>query len=151
MPLRDRWRWCTSMPTSISPTATPRQGRHSQSSGMRRSLELERVDPKRCVQVGTRNFNFPSSKAFIDKVGLTDIPASRVFSDGVPAALATIDRPPVALIGSLSRSMSTCSIRHMRQEWDGTNPVVSPPGNCSTSWWRWRRAPTGGRSTRSTR
>ena len=47
---------------------------------------------------------------------------------------------PVALIGSSSRSMSTCSIRHMRQEWDGTNPVVSPPGNCSTSWWRWRRA-----------
>ncbi len=70
----------------------PRQGRHSQSSGMRRALELERVDPKRCVQVGTRNFNFPSSKAFIDKVGLTEIPASRVFSDGVPAALATIDR-----------------------------------------------------------
>ena len=59
---------------------------------MRRALELERVDPKRCVQVGTRNFNFPSSKAFIDKVGLTEIPASRVFSDGVPAALATIDR-----------------------------------------------------------
>jgi len=70
----------------------PRQGTHSQSSGMRRALELERVDPHRCVQVGTRNFNFPSSKAFIDRIGLTEIPAARVAADGVTAALATIDR-----------------------------------------------------------
>jgi formiminoglutamase/agmatinase len=32
------------------------QGTHSQSSGMRRSLELDRVDARTCVQVGTRNF-----------------------------------------------------------------------------------------------
>jgi len=66
------------------------QGTHSQSSGMRRALELERVDPRRCVQIGTRNFNFPSSKAFIDSVGLTEIPAARVLRDGVPAALETV-------------------------------------------------------------
>lgn len=60
------------------------QGTHSQSSGMRRALELERVDPRFCVQVGTRNFNFPSSKRFIDESGLTEIPASVVLSD--PAA-----------------------------------------------------------------
>ncbi|OFW66460.1 MAG: hypothetical protein A2Z12_05385 [Actinobacteria bacterium RBG_16_68_21] len=69
----------------------PAQGTHSQSSGMRRALELERVDPRRCVQVGTRNFNFPSSKAFIDSIGLTEIPAARVLSDGVAASLETID------------------------------------------------------------
>ena len=66
------------------------QGTHSQSSGMRRALELERVDPRQCVQVGTRNFNFPSSKRFIDGVGLTEIPAARVLSEGAEATLAGI-------------------------------------------------------------
>lgn len=68
------------------------QGTHSQSSGMRRALELDRVDARHCVQVGTRNFNFPSSKRFIDESGLTEIPAARVLADGVAAALETIDR-----------------------------------------------------------
>ncbi len=67
-----------------------RQGMFSQSSGMRRALELERVDPRRSVQVGTRNFNFPSSKRFIDEVGLTEIPARRIESEGVAAALSRI-------------------------------------------------------------
>ena len=35
------------------------QGTHSQSSGMRRALERDRVAARQCVQVGTRNFNFP--------------------------------------------------------------------------------------------
>lgn len=68
----------------------PMQGTHSQSSGMRRSLELERVDPRHCVQVGTRNFNFPSSKAFIDEVGLTEIPAARVLESGAGETLARV-------------------------------------------------------------
>lgn len=58
------------------------QGAHSQSSGMRRSLELDRVDPRHCVQIGTRNFNFPSSKRFIDESGLVEIPASVVHGLG---------------------------------------------------------------------
>jgi len=66
------------------------QGTHSQSSGMRRALELERVDPRLCVQVGTRNFNFPSSKRFIDGVGLVELPAARVHSDGAEATVARI-------------------------------------------------------------
>lgn len=66
------------------------QGSHSQSSGMRRALELERVVPRHCVQVGTRNFNFPSSKRFIDGIGLTELPATRVLSDGVVATLERI-------------------------------------------------------------
>jgi agmatinase len=68
----------------------PSQGTHSQSSGMRRALELERVEPRLCVQVGTRNFNFPSSKAFIDDVGLTEIPARRVLEDGAAATLEQV-------------------------------------------------------------
>ena len=69
---------------------SPQQGRYSQSSGMRRALELPRVDPRRSVQVGTRNFNFPSSKAFIDKVGLTELPAKAVRKKGADWALERI-------------------------------------------------------------
>ena len=65
------------------------QGAHSQSSGLRRALELERVDPTASVKVGTRNFNFPSSKRFIDEAGLTEIPASEVHRVG---AAAVVDR-----------------------------------------------------------
>ncbi len=61
---------------------SPAQGRYSQSSGMRRALELPRVDARRSVQVGTRNFNFASSKRFIDQVGLTELPAKAVLRHG---------------------------------------------------------------------
>jgi agmatinase len=41
-----------------------RQGRFSHSSGMRRALDLPRIAAQHCIQVGCRNFNFPSSFAF---------------------------------------------------------------------------------------
>lgn len=67
------------------------QGRFSHSSGMRRALELESVDPARSVQVGVRNFNYPTSKEFIDAVGLTEISANEVHAAGVEATSARID------------------------------------------------------------
>ena len=51
------------------------QGRFSQSSGMRRALELPRVSAAHSIQVGVRNFNFPASHAFIEKTGLAQLPA----------------------------------------------------------------------------
>jgi len=69
---------------------SPAQGRYSQSSGMRRALELERVSARHSVQVGTRNFNFPASKRFIDAVGLTELPARAVTRHGVDWALERI-------------------------------------------------------------
>jgi agmatinase len=69
---------------------SPAQGRFSQSSGMRRALELPRVSPRHSVQVGTRSFNFPSSKRFIDEVGLTELPAARVARQGLDWTLARI-------------------------------------------------------------
>jgi formiminoglutamase/agmatinase len=69
---------------------SPAQGRYSQSSGMRRALELPRVEPRRSVQVGTRSFNFPSSKRFIDQVGLTELPAKLVARRGLDWTLARI-------------------------------------------------------------
>ena len=69
---------------------SPAQGRYSQSSGMRRALELPRVEPRLSVQVGTRSFNFPSSKRFIDQVGLTELPAKLVARHGLDWTLARI-------------------------------------------------------------
>jgi formiminoglutamase/agmatinase len=69
---------------------SPAQGRYSQSSGMRRALELPRVSARHSVQVGTRNFNFPASKRFIDAVGLTELPARAIARRGLEWALARI-------------------------------------------------------------
>jgi arginase family enzyme len=69
---------------------SPKQGRFSQSSGMRRALELPRVAARHSIQVGTRNFNFPSSKRFIDSVGLTEVPARAVRQRGVAWTLDRI-------------------------------------------------------------
>ena len=69
---------------------SPAQGRYSQSSGMRRALELPRVEPRLSVQVGTRSFNFPSSKRFIDEVGLTELPAKLVARRGLDWTLVRI-------------------------------------------------------------
>src|SRR5262249_41719899 len=69
---------------------SPAQGRFSHSSGMRRALELPRVDRRRCVQVGTRSFNFPASKRFIDEIGLSEVPARTVRRRGTDWTLARI-------------------------------------------------------------
>lgn len=66
------------------------QGRFSHSSGMRRSLELERVAAERCVQVGGRHFNFPSSAAFIDEVKLAEIPAVEFHRIGTEAVVERV-------------------------------------------------------------
>jgi len=69
---------------------SPAQGRYSQSSGMRRALELPRVAAARSVQVGTRNFNFPASKRFLDGIGLTELSARAVLHHGTAWTLERI-------------------------------------------------------------
>src|SRR5581483_11343265 len=69
---------------------SPAQGRFSQSSGMRRALELPRVSARHSIQVGTRNFNFPSSKRFLDGIGLTELPARLVARRGLDWTLSRI-------------------------------------------------------------
>jgi formiminoglutamase/agmatinase len=59
-----------------------RQGRFSHSSGMRRSLELARVDVDACIQVGLRHFNYPSSLRFIESAGPAQITALDVLDNG---------------------------------------------------------------------
>ena len=68
------------------------QGRYSQSSGMRRSLELERVSAAHTIQVGVRNFNFPASRRFIEEHGLEQLPAAEFERLGAEAAAERIRR-----------------------------------------------------------
>ncbi len=66
------------------------QGAHSQSSGMRRSLELERASTEHSVQVGLRHFNFPSSRAYLEDSGLARITAAEFDRIGTEAAVERI-------------------------------------------------------------
>lgn len=59
-----------------------KQGRYSQSSGMRRSLELERIAGRDCIQVCERHFNFPASGQFKRDHDLAHISARDVLKAG---------------------------------------------------------------------
>ncbi|MFP3570101.1 arginase family protein, partial [Paraburkholderia sp. SIMBA_030] len=65
------------------------QGRYSQSSGMRRALELDRIDARQCIQVCERHFNFPASGRFKHDNDLVHLSAREVLKLG-PAA--TVER-----------------------------------------------------------
>lgn len=68
----------------------PHQGKHSQSSGMRRSLELDRVTPDNCLQVATRHFNFPSSGDFKRTTGLSHLTVGEFQALGAAGAARRI-------------------------------------------------------------
>lgn len=59
-----------------------RQGRYSQSSGMRRALELERISARDCIQVCERHFNFPASGRFKRENDLVHLSAREVLKIG---------------------------------------------------------------------
>jgi agmatinase len=67
-----------------------RQGRFSHSSGMRRSLELDRVDAAASIQVGVRHFNFAASREFAEAEGLEQMTARRFRELGAAAAVTHI-------------------------------------------------------------
>jgi agmatinase len=69
-----------------------RQGRYSQSSGMRRALELPRVSARHSIQVGVRSFNFPASFRFIEQAGLAQLPAAEFHRLGTEEAVERIAR-----------------------------------------------------------
>lgn len=66
------------------------QGRLSQSSGMRRTLELDRVHAQDCIQVAVRHFNFPSSARFKRDTGLAHVSAGEFQALGTVAAVEQI-------------------------------------------------------------
>lgn len=63
------------------------QGRFSHSSGMRRSLELDRIGPADCIQIGSRHFNFPVSGRYKHETGLRHISAHDYLAQGTDAVV----------------------------------------------------------------
>ncbi|UFJ41847.1 agmatinase family protein [Brevibacillus humidisoli] len=57
---------------------SPVQGRFSQSSQMRRALELPRVKPHHIVQIGVRSYNYPWYDEYLRETGIVQITAREV-------------------------------------------------------------------------
>ncbi|GED16605.1 agmatinase family protein [Aneurinibacillus migulanus] len=57
---------------------SPIQGKFSQSSQMRRALELPGVKPEHIVQIGVRSYNYPWYEAYLKESGIVQITAREV-------------------------------------------------------------------------
>lgn len=64
-----------------------KQGKYSQSSEIRRALELERVNPEHIVQIGVRGFNYPWYCDYLKEIGIKQYTAYDVHA-GDPRAIA---------------------------------------------------------------
>lgn len=57
---------------------SPVQGKFSQSSQIRRALELERISPKNVIQIGVRNYNYPWYHDYLKETEIVQITATEV-------------------------------------------------------------------------
>ncbi|GAB2510476.1 arginase family protein [Paramicrobacterium agarici] len=96
------------------------QGRHSQSSGMRRSLELPRASRNHSIQVGLRHFNFPSSRRYVVAEGPAQITA-RAFEE--------IGSPAVA--GRILERIAGADHVHLSFDIDAIDPAHAPGAGAS--------------------
>jgi agmatinase len=92
-----------------------RQGRFSHSSGMRRALELERVSPAASIQIGSRNFNFPSSLAYKRSVDLRHI-----------SALECHELGPTQVVARVLERTAGASHRFLAFDIDAIDPACAP-------------------------
>lgn len=105
------------------------QGRLSQSSGMRRALELDRVQAADCIQVCERHFNFPASGQFKFDTGLAHISARQVLKQGVDATLEQI-----------FKQVEGADHLYLSFDIDSIDPAYAPgagahePGGMSSAW-----------------
>ncbi len=93
----------------------PHQGKFSQSSGMRRSLELDRIHPEHCIQIASRHFNFPSSGVYKQTTGLTHMTA-REFQQLGPAKVA----------GQILDHVGDVDQLHLSFDIDAIDPAFAP-------------------------
>jgi agmatinase len=105
------------------------QGRLSQSSGMRRALELERIAAADCIQVCERHFNFPASGQYKFDNGLAHISARQVLKQGVDATLEAI-----------FRQVASADHLYLSFDIDSIDPAFAPgagahePGGITSAW-----------------
>ncbi|MDB5819972.1 MAG: Arginase/agmatinase/formiminoglutamase [Rhizobacter sp.] len=106
-----------------------RQGRYSQSSGMRRAVELERISPSDCIQVCERHFNFPASGRFKRDNDLVHLSAREVLRLGPQA---TVDR--------ILERVRHADHLYLSFDIDAIDPAHAPgagahePGGISSAW-----------------
>lgn len=68
------------------------QGKYSQSSEIRRAIELDRVSPEHVVQIGVRGFNYPWYCDYLKEIGVHQYTAYDVHSgDPLKIAKETLD------------------------------------------------------------
>lgn len=73
--------------------SNPTQGKYSQSSEIRRALDLERVNPKNIVQIGVKGFNYPWYNEYLKEQGILQYTAYEVHnSDPEKIADETLER-----------------------------------------------------------
>ena len=91
------------------------QGKYSQSSEIRRAIELERIDPKNVVQIGLRGFNYPWYDEFLKGIGVRQYTAYDVQA-GDPAQIAreTLD------------ALSGCDKIYLTFDIDVLDPAFAP-------------------------
>lgn len=105
------------------------QGRMSQSSGMRRSLELDRIQAADCIQVCERHFNFPASGQFKFDHKLSHISARQVLKQGVDATLEQI-----------FKQVEGADHLYLSFDIDSIDPAFAPgagahePGGITSAW-----------------
>lgn len=68
--------------------STDSQGRFSQSSEIRRALELPRIHPQHVVQIGVRGFNYPWYNDYLKKIGIHQFTSRDVYEQGVSIVVA---------------------------------------------------------------
>lgn len=60
---------------------SPVQGKFSQSSQMRRAIELDRISPEHVIQIGVRSFNYPWYAEYLKETGVVQYTARDVHSE----------------------------------------------------------------------
>jgi agmatinase len=93
-----------------------RQGRLSQSSPMRRSIELDEGAPERLVQIGLRSYNYPDYRAWCAERGITQLTTARALELGA-------DR--VADVATAAAGADGAAI-HLTVDLDCLDPGVAP-------------------------
>ncbi|GAK04344.1 agmatinase [Geomicrobium sp. JCM 19037] len=63
--------------------SSPIQGKYSQSSQMRRALELEHIHPEHIVQIGVRSYNYPWYGSYLANSGIKQVTAAEVHNQPI--------------------------------------------------------------------
>lgn len=95
---------------------SPQQGRYSQSSQIRRALELPGASPERLVQIGLRGLNYPEYEEFCRTNGIHQFTADQALALG-PEAMA---QRALALAGAGGAAV------YMTLDIDALDPSVAP-------------------------